>query len=53
MIAALVLMAVSLVGIVGLRLCSPRPRAQEPWAIVAIAPIVALMTIAFLGAVPR
>ena len=49
MIAALVLLAVSLVGIVGLWICPPRPRAQESWAIVAIAPIVALTTMALLG----
>ena len=48
-IAALLLLAVSLVGIAGLRLCPPRPAAQESWAIVAIAPIVVLATVAAFG----
>lgn len=48
-LTALLLAAVSLVGCAGLRLCPPRPAAQESWAIVAIAPIVLLATVALFG----
>jgi hypothetical protein len=40
---ALVCAAISLIGIVGLYLCPPRPRAQETWAIVALAPVFMLL----------
>jgi hypothetical protein len=34
---------VSLIGVVGLATCPPRPRAQETWAIVTLAPIFMLV----------
>lgn len=37
---------ISLLGAAGLYLCPPRPRAQETWAIVALAPLFMLMFVA-------
>lgn len=40
----------SLVGTVGLWYAPPRPRAQETWAIIALAPLFMLVFIALIGA---
>lgn len=40
----------SLVGCAGLYRATPRPRAQEAWAIVALAPVFLLVAIALIGA---
>lgn len=42
----LICAAISLVGAAGLYLCPPRPRAQETWAIVALAPLFMLVFVA-------
>ncbi len=39
----------SLIGLIGLTQCPPRPRAQETWAIVTVAPIIALVCLAMIG----
>jgi hypothetical protein len=41
---------VSLVGTAGLWFAPPRPRAQEAWAFVALAPLFMLICLALLGA---
>ena len=41
----------SLVGCIGLTTCPPRPRAQEFWATVAMAPVFALLAVILLGLV--
>lgn len=40
----------SLVGTVGLWYAPPRPRAQEAWAFVALAPLFMLVCLAVIGA---
>ena len=45
----LVLALLSLVGTVGLWFAPPRPRAQEAWAFVALAPLFTLVCIAAIG----
>lgn len=45
------LLVVALVGCAGLTTCPPRPRAQEFWATVAIAPLMILVAIVLLGTV--
>jgi hypothetical protein len=43
------LVIVSLVGCAGLTTCPPRPRAQEFWGTIAIAPLMILIAIAALA----
>ena len=45
----LVCALLSLVGTVGLWYAPPRPRAQEAWAIVALAPLFMLICLAVIG----
>lgn len=47
---AIVCAAVSLAGTAGLWFAPPRPRAQETWAIIALAPLFMLICLALIGA---
>jgi hypothetical protein len=42
------LVAISLTGIVGLKIAPPRPRAQELWATIALFPIPLIVACAFI-----
>lgn len=46
----IVLALVSLMGCAGLYFGTPRPRAQETWAIIALAPVFLLIFISIIGA---
>jgi hypothetical protein len=48
MLAFMLCTLVSLVGTVGLYLAPPRPRAQEAWAILALAPLFTMVVLAML-----
>ena len=50
MVYILLLVTVSLIGCVGLWKGSTRPHAQEGYAILALAPLLLLVSLALLGA---
>lgn len=47
----LALCIISIVGCIGLTWGTPRPRNQEWWAIIAIAPVIVILSLAVLDAV--
>jgi hypothetical protein len=49
MLAFMLCTLVSLAATVGLYLAPPRPRAQEAWAILALAPLFTMVVLAMLA----
>lgn len=47
----LILCVISIVGCIGLTYGTPRPRVQEAWGIVAVAPVIVILALSILDAV--